>query len=186
MVKGDSKTSDYYVNGLHQPIIGSDLFNNVQCMLEGKSIARNFAKAMCSKPELPLRGLFICNNCGHNLTGSASKSRNGQRHFYYHCNYCKEVRISAEFVAEKMNSILAEIKFSKQAKDLYNVIIKKLLKTHVEKSKRSPGRIELEIKKSKIACKRCRTALQMQALVRMYSINLQNGTSKCYPRLKMN
>ena len=38
-----------------------------------------------------LRGHLKCVKCGGNLTGSASTSKTGKKHYYYHCNRAKDV-----------------------------------------------------------------------------------------------
>src|SRR5215218_2983588 len=50
-------------------------------------------RAKTLQDELLLHGLLFCEGCGKPLTGSASRSKNGVRHFYYHCNHCGEHRI---------------------------------------------------------------------------------------------
>ncbi len=73
----------------HEPIVPEKLFYEVQDVLDGKK-RKDLPAHYNKQNELPLRGFLKCNQCGHNLTGSASKGRY-QRYFYYHCKYpCKE------------------------------------------------------------------------------------------------
>jgi DNA invertase Pin-like site-specific DNA recombinase len=93
-----------YVNGIHEPLISEQLFNEVQDIMNGKK--RNFPTRQTAKVELPLRGFLICSKCGGNLTGSKSKGRDNY-YFYYHCNQVCGERIKAP----EANAIIAgEIK----------------------------------------------------------------------------
>ena len=70
-------------NGLHDPLVSEETFNQVQSILESrkkKSIIRT-----TRNERLPLRGFLECPVCQGNLTGSGSRSRTGAKHFYYHC-----------------------------------------------------------------------------------------------------
>lgn len=72
------------VEALHQPLISIDTFNKVQLQLNHRS--RYKQKASKLNEYLPLRGHLKCSQCGSNLTGSASTSKTGAKHYYYHCN----------------------------------------------------------------------------------------------------
>ena len=65
-----------------------------------------------------------------NLTGSASRSRNKTRHYYYHCNHCRVVRFRADPVNGILEKILGEFKFNQEAQELYREIIKDLFESH--------------------------------------------------------
>lgn len=78
----------YLADGVHEPLISEKLFKKVQVIVNDKIEKRKQPKVTRKREELPLRGYLICPNCGLNLTGSASRSRNKTRHFYYHCNHC--------------------------------------------------------------------------------------------------
>jgi site-specific DNA recombinase len=89
------------VIGQHEPLISEELFRAVQSILDGRK--RNFKPAK-RNAELPLRGYLTCCRCGGKLTGSASRSRNGDKHYYYHCQKgCKE-----RFRADKANQIFVD------------------------------------------------------------------------------
>lgn len=108
--EGKEKNSGgYYVQGLHQPIIEKALFDKVQALLEGNYKVQQVSKARTLQDELHLRGLLLCECCGKPMTDSASRSKNGVRHFYYHCNHCGEHRIRAEKTHDIMEGILSEL-----------------------------------------------------------------------------
>ncbi len=144
-VPGKPKNEGYYVKGLHEPTITTELFEKVQNILAGNIRAKKKVDAKSFKEELALRGLLDCDNCGHHLTGSASRSRSGEQHYYYHCNYCGMVRVRADEVHRIVEKILHEISIKKNPKILYDSILKKLLNGKVSK-KRSPDKIEDEIR----------------------------------------
>ncbi len=109
------------VLGLHTPLISEDLFKSVRRILNGKNKQINGPKT--KRPELPLRGFLVCDSCGGNLTGSRSKSRNGDRHFYYHCQKgCKE-RFRADYANKEFERYLDSFNISMEVLGLYNSIL---------------------------------------------------------------
>lgn len=61
------------------------------------------------------------------MTGSPSRSQNGNRYFYYHCNHCKLERVSAIKLNKTIESILHAFKFTKGAETIYEMMVKQLL-----------------------------------------------------------
>jgi site-specific DNA recombinase len=116
----------YLVDGVHEPLISEKFFKKVQVIVNYKIENRKQPKVTRKREELPLRGYLICPNCGLNLTGSASRSRNKTRHFYYHCNHCGKVRVRADHVNGIFEKILGEFEFKQEAQELYLEIIKQL------------------------------------------------------------
>ena len=132
----------YYVKGLHQPIIEAPLFENVQAILQGNTKIKTLSKPKAANEQLHLRGLLLCAHCGKHITGSASRSKTGELHFYYHCNHCGKHRMRAEKTHEIMAEILGELKVNRGAKKLYEAMVKKLLQknsvTNVRSQKFKP------------------------------------------------
>jgi site-specific DNA recombinase len=94
------------VRATHEPLITTELFEEVQDVLNGRK--RKFPTRQTSRDELPLRGYLACRHCGSKITGSASKG-NGGRYFYYHCQHgCKE-RFKAEIANKELIKQLAEV-----------------------------------------------------------------------------
>ena len=120
----------YLADGIHEPLISERLFYNVQKILNNRVEKRRHPKTIRKKEELPLRGFLLCPNCGLKLTGSASRSRNKSRHFYYHCNHCGKVRVRADQVNNIFEGILDEFRFTKEAQELYLEIIKHIFDSH--------------------------------------------------------
>ena len=113
------------IQGIHEPIIGEELFYAVQRVLDGKK-AKSQPKNFGKKSDLPLRGFLICPRCGKILTGSASKG-NGGKYFYYHCSQgCKE-RFRASKANDRFVELLEQIRPKEEVKPLYEAILKDLL-----------------------------------------------------------
>jgi len=115
------------VDGLHEAIVDEVTFLKVQQVKFGKSNVRlNTKKSTKHEEFLPLRGgVLKCAKCGSNLTGSPSKSRNGDYHYYYHCNPkkgCKE-RFSVKIAHSKLATLLRELKPREEVVVLFKEIL---------------------------------------------------------------
>ena len=127
LIKEWKKEDEMIVDGLHPSIIDEHTFHKVQRRFKGK-IIQPIHKFSEIDEELPLRGYLECRNCGRSLTGSASKGRNGVRHFYYHCQpKCKE-RYRANEVNDLFEDLLKEFHIKEDVKKLYREILKKEFK----------------------------------------------------------
>ena len=135
------------VKGLHQSIVNKDVFDKVQFILNKKS--RYKQKANKLNEQLPLRVYLKCSNCGSNLTGSGSRSKTGDRHYYYHCNPrkgCGE-RFKVKDAHMAFDQLIDEITPSKEVCDLFKLILEKNYQS-AEKSKyQEKLRVEKEIEK---------------------------------------
>ena len=118
----------YLVKGIHEPIISEDLFYKVQDILIGKIKKRNRPSMISSRDELPLRGLLLCSKCEKPLTGSPSRSKTGRKYFYYHCNYCRQIRYRADEANETMKHLLNGITPPEEVVNLYFEMLKDELK----------------------------------------------------------
>jgi len=129
------------VNGLHESIISESLFYKVQNILNGRVQSKNKAKFHTKRPELPLRGSLLCSICGNKLTGSASRSKTGKLHFYYHCNHCHKERHRAISVNESVSELMKSLKFKGNCNELYKMILDDVLheKNAEKKSTSSNG-----------------------------------------------
>ncbi len=118
-------TPSEIVRALHQPLVTEFVFIKVQQVKAGKT---NFKLNSFSNKHdefLPLRGFLKCPQCGNNLTGSPSMSRNKSHYYYYHCNKksgCKE-NVSAKLVNEKLRELLQNIKPSNGVVKLFSTIL---------------------------------------------------------------
>ena len=130
------------VEGIHEAIVSEDVFYKVQNILQGKKRVQG---GYFAKEELPLRGSLFCSNCGGHVTGSASRSKTGKRHFYYHCNHCSNERFPAEKVNESFSELLSKIKFKDNVEKLYEAILKDKLQEKKNQKQQEPLKIELKI-----------------------------------------
>ena len=120
------------VNGLHKSIIDIDTFNKVQYQLGVKS--RYKQKPNKKNETLYLRGHLKCKKCGGNLTGSASKSKTGDKHYYYHCNPrkgCNE-RYRIKEAHTELMTLFKELKPSEEICHLFKMVLEDHYKTTKE------------------------------------------------------
>jgi site-specific DNA recombinase len=122
------KEPEEIIDGFHELIIDVNLFYRVQEVLNNNCMKRNRAKQKSTREELPLRGLLHCSNCGHKVTGSASRSKTGAKHYDYHCNLCRKERYKAALPNECIENFLGELKLINSAQFVYNDMIAILLK----------------------------------------------------------
>ena len=111
------------VKGKHEALIDETLFLLVQNVLNGNNLKRNKPKVNKQREELPLRGKMICSKCGERMTGSASRSKTGKKHFYYHCNRCHKERFRAQIVNDSVEEILGLINPNVSIEQMYRSIV---------------------------------------------------------------
>ncbi len=131
--------------GKHFPLVSEQTFKQVQDILKGKRKAISISNTRCD--ELLLRGFLQCKECGHKLTGSGSRSRNGSIHYYYHCQHgCKE-RFRADEANRDFALFLDRMALPEEVMNLYYAILKDVFGTDNAKreseTKRLTGQIEL-------------------------------------------
>ena len=114
---------EYLVDGKHEAIISQETFIKVQDLLVEYRKETKHPRYHTRREELPLRGFLLCNECGEKMTGSASKSRNGDRHFYYHCNHCRTTRYRAGDVNDSVVKMLKSLSVSSEVEELFKVIV---------------------------------------------------------------
>jgi len=118
---------EIWVDGVHQGIVSEKIFYKVQEILEQRKRSSKRASYTTQREELPLRGKLYCSKCKSKMTGSASRSQNGNRFFYYHCNNCKKERFNALKLNQVFDTILSDFKFTKQSKQLYKKVLESLM-----------------------------------------------------------
>jgi len=79
------------VKGNFEPLVTEALFEQVQALLDGRSLTVTTYDR--NNPDFPLRRFAKCEDCGLPITGSWSKGRK-QRYAYYHCrnSKCRSVK----------------------------------------------------------------------------------------------
>ena len=119
---------EQFVDGLHEGIVSESVFNEVQLILSGRVKKQNKNSSYRDRVELPLRGILNCSKCGNHITGSASKSRTGDKHYYYHCMHCKKERFRADVANKEMEELLSIIQITEEVEKLHDVILDSELK----------------------------------------------------------
>src|SRR5664279_3918053 len=72
------------MQGDWEPLVDVGLWSKVQLVLSGKSGALQVIHTAVNVKYV-LRGVIVCDTCGHLVTASTSKSKSGKRIPYYHC-----------------------------------------------------------------------------------------------------
>jgi len=143
------------VKSLHKPIVSREVFNKVQYLLASRN--RNTSKQNKMRDDMYLRGHLKCVKCGGNLTGSASTSKTGKKHYYYHCNprkKCNE-RFKVKDAHNELIHLFRDLKPPVEVCDLFELVLedyyKSSKKTQYNDIKRVKSEIEgLELKKDKL------------------------------------
>ena len=117
------------IEGLHEAIVPLKLFLKVQDILKNNSKTNKASGYNFHREEFPLRGLISCSKCDSILTASKSRSATGRRYSYYHCNNCHTERFPADNINENIKNIIDDFKFSKEAKELYLLMVNEVLLT---------------------------------------------------------
>jgi site-specific DNA recombinase len=118
------------------------LFYRVQEVLNDNNKVRKLPIFKSLREELPLRGMLSCSGCGLKLTGSRSKSSNGNFYFYYHCNYCGKERFPVAQVNGVFENILNDFTFTKESKEIYQLMVKDRLSVDAKDSERKKVKLE--------------------------------------------
>jgi site-specific DNA recombinase len=131
------------IKGIHLPIVDLELFKKVQNVLEGRK--NSDAKFPSSENDsFPLRGNFICPNCGKQITASKSKG-NGGHYEYYHCKSSCKIRINKNLVHSRVNDLLNTITLNENAKDLFKEVLRDVIKTNTTDSKTRTNELKKEL-----------------------------------------
>jgi len=133
----------FSLKGIHDPIISETLYNQVQWVFNSRKKAKGLNEQR--RIEFPLRGLLMCPRCSRPLTGSASRSRTGKLHYYYHCQkkYNCNHRFRANMIHDKLEEYFGSFRIAPEVKKLYRLILeKKFSSMNYEK--------EMELKKVQI------------------------------------
>ena len=119
---------DQYVKGIHEPLIGRTIFNQVQGMLAptkkrkrnatAKKVDMGLKLSKMPKPEFYLHNFMVCPECGAKVYASYSKGRHS-RYPYYHCNKCGKYRMRADAVNKEFETMLNALKPKDNVKELF-------------------------------------------------------------------
>lgn len=120
--------------GSHEKLVEQDLWE--------KAFYNTFGKKRMLKHQdnntYPLKGLIRCENCGHTMTSSNPKGRNGH-HYYYECHnkVCpKKERIDIEGAHKQFLELLDGIQPSKRTLKLFSQLVFDEWDTTIEATRR--------------------------------------------------
>jgi DNA invertase Pin-like site-specific DNA recombinase len=115
----------FSLKGVHEPMVSEELFNRVQWVMNNRKKSKG--QSDLRREEFPLRSLLVCPRCGRHLTGSASKSRNGSLHHYYHCQkkYNCDFRVRAAIAHDRLEEFFGSFRIQPEVKKLYRLILEK-------------------------------------------------------------
>ena len=113
------------VKGLHEPLVGEDLFYKVQDLKNGRN--RMIKKTRSKNPEFPLSAKLSCINCGSPIYGSRGnngKMKKTTRDYgYYRCSKnCGESYVS-KIVNDEFINVLSKVKPSPNVIKLFQEIL---------------------------------------------------------------
>ncbi|WP_115813263.1 recombinase family protein [Flavobacterium aquicola] len=134
--------------GQHEPLISKQKFDEVQDIISGRK--KKTPVKLTRKQELPLRGHLFCNSCQGKLTGSRSTSRNGSRHFYYHCQKgCKE-RFRADIANSVFEDYLDSFRIDKNVLELYMAILEDVFNQDEQERYKEITKLEEKIRQTNL------------------------------------
>lgn len=146
VIKADKSEAEVMVKGIHEGLVSEELFEKVQRLASGKR--ETHSKPKTAQEQLPLRGFLECQLCGGNLTGSASRSRNGIKHFYYHCQKGCSTRFRADVTNDAFYEWLGSVSLKPEHTDNYIRLFESMFARDDEDRKKQLERITVEISKT--------------------------------------
>ena len=136
------------VDGVHEALIDEETFYKVQEILDGRKKNTPKMRVKLPHPDFFMRAYLVCPICGHAITASHSRSRNGNKYGYYHCSHDqKHLRVRAEQANESFARYIGALKPNRTVLNLYETVLEEL-RTEGQRSVRETIRnIEDEIVK---------------------------------------
>ena len=131
-----------YVRGQHEALISESLFYKVQDVLDGRS-KTYLPKAITTKP-FPLRGFFLCPDCGKILTASISKGRY-KYYPYYHCSAGCRYRINSDTANDIFIKNLKQYIPMPKIKNIYTAVLSECYKEQTREVFEEKDRILAQI-----------------------------------------
>ncbi len=145
---------DIDVEGDFEPIVGPDLFDRVQQVLDGRAPAK--WSRVRDNPDFPLRRVVRCGQCSSPLTGSWSTGRS-RRYPYYRCprKGCGGSNVRKERLEQLFIQRLAEVSLKAAMLDLLGAVVEDAWKERVQTAEATQKRIEarlrdLEMKRNRL------------------------------------
>lgn len=84
---------------------------------------RTKKRIMKHNPEYPFKRVVLCPTCGHELRGSASKGRGGEKYQYYHCSHGhKQWSEKADKFNGNIYGFIKQVKFNDEFHELLEAL----------------------------------------------------------------
>jgi site-specific DNA recombinase len=142
------KENEEIIKAIHEPIIDINLFKKVQSVLDFRK--NSDAKFPSSENDLfPLRGNFVCPNCGKQITASKSKG-NGGHYEYYHCKSSCKIRLKKDVVHTRVKELLNEISLDENVKELFKGVLSDVIRSNTVDTKARIKELKLKQESFKI------------------------------------
>ena len=181
-VPSKEEVPEQIIKGLHTPIVSRVIFNKVQHLLVSRT--RNKSKRNKVRDDMYLRGHLKCVKCGGNLTGSASTSKTGAKHYYYHCNRAKGCKESFKVkdAHKKLINLFRDLKPPAEVCELFELVLEEHYKTSKQSQYKDIKRVEseiqgLEVKKEKLLDKLLDEVISNEVF-KNYSKNIDKNLSE--------
>ena len=146
VVPAYKKEEAMIVEGIHPPIISMTTFHKNQFLLSGNK--KVVIKEV--REEFPLRRSLQCPTCNKLLTASLSKSRNGDRYGYYHCQKGCTYRQPAVKLNVHFEEFLSEFELKPKVYELYKEVFLDFIETMSAGKAHELQMIEKELQSIKI------------------------------------
>ena len=131
---GDFDFDGKTYKGIYEPILPSELWEQVQMVLAGK---RAKSERMRTH-DFAFKGLITCGHCGGALVGEIKK----KQYVYYHCSQyrgkCQEPYVRQEVLEEEFTALLRKLVFTKEVSDW---MITALRESHKDEKQHHDGAI---------------------------------------------
>ncbi|MEQ1618374.1 MAG: recombinase family protein [Gemmatimonas sp.] len=122
--------------GSHTPLVSQSLFNHVQAVLRGKTVARVF------KHGHQFRRLIRCASCGKSLIGETQK----KKYTYYRCHNCAGVIVREEVLDAAVLSALQYLSWeSDDERIAVDEIVRSLAQTGARGAKEMQASLHMQI-----------------------------------------
>ena len=141
---GEFRWAGKLYQGIHEPLISKELFEQVQEVMCEKGRRRTRQQ----KHSWAFQGLLSCGHCGCALTAEIKK----EKYVYYHCTgykgKCPEKWVREEEVAEQFGKVIGAIKMDEE---ILNWVVSALKESHQDEKKYHEDQIKnLQAKYNKL------------------------------------
>lgn len=120
-IPANRNEEEYFVRGIHEPLISESLFHKVQVIITKDRNKRGNKDAL--KSLFPLRGFLSCPWCGRKITGSVSQGKR-LKYPYYHCTgYRCKGRFRAEVLNRYYEELLKKIHLRPEVYELFGRVL---------------------------------------------------------------